>query len=114
MRCNRDSSSPTSPGSTSTPKSAMCTYCLTTNGPNSPDARRNTLPGSILSPSAGGGQMDGGEGAAPVGASLPTDPDADAADAELRTFLIADVRGYTSFTQRQGDERAAKLAGKFA
>ncbi|MGN6474791.1 MAG: ABC transporter substrate-binding protein, partial [Mycobacteriales bacterium] len=35
-------------------------------------------------------------------------------DAELRTFLIADVRGYTSFTQRYGDERAAKLAGKFA
>src|SRR3954463_6704181 len=36
------------------------------------------------------------------------------ADAELRTFLIADVRGYTSFTQLHGDERAAKLAAKFA
>src|SRR4051812_26321247 len=35
-------------------------------------------------------------------------------DAELRTFLIADVRGYTSFTQLHGDERAAKLAAKFA
>ena len=35
-------------------------------------------------------------------------------DAELRTFLIADVRGYTSFTQRSGDEAAAKLAAKFA
>src|SRR4051812_1237127 len=35
-------------------------------------------------------------------------------DAELRTFLIADVRGYTAFTQLHGDERAAKLAAKFA
>src|SRR3954451_4434639 len=35
-------------------------------------------------------------------------------DAELRTFLIADDRGYTSFTQLHGDEKAAKLAAKFA
>ena len=35
-------------------------------------------------------------------------------DGELRAFLIADVRGYTSFTQRHGDEAAAKLAAKFA
>lgn len=34
--------------------------------------------------------------------------------AEIRTFLIADVRGYTLFTQQRGDEVAAKLAGKFA
>lgn len=33
---------------------------------------------------------------------------------ELRTFLIADIRGYTSFTQRFGDERAAALAERFA
>jgi class 3 adenylate cyclase len=32
----------------------------------------------------------------------------------IRTFLIADVRGYTYFTQEHGDESAAKLAGKFA
>jgi YVTN family beta-propeller protein len=36
------------------------------------------------------------------------------ADAEIRTFLIADVRGYTLFTQERGDEAAAKLAAKFA
>jgi peptide/nickel transport system substrate-binding protein len=42
------------------------------------------------------------------------DTGGDSVDAELRTFLIADVRGYTSFTQRHGDEVAAKLAGKFA
>ena len=34
--------------------------------------------------------------------------------AELLAFLIADIRGYTSFTQARGDEAAAALAGKFA
>src|SRR2546423_15128352 len=33
---------------------------------------------------------------------------------QIRTFLIADVRGYTLFTQERGDEAAAKLAMKFA
>jgi DNA-binding NarL/FixJ family response regulator/class 3 adenylate cyclase len=33
---------------------------------------------------------------------------------EIRAFLIADVRGYTLFTQQRGDEAAAKLAAKFA
>ena len=32
----------------------------------------------------------------------------------IRTFFIADVRGYTLFTQERGDEVAAKLAAKFA
>jgi WD40 repeat protein/class 3 adenylate cyclase len=35
-------------------------------------------------------------------------------NAQIRTFLIADVRGYTLFTQEHGDEAAARLAGKFA
>jgi adenylate cyclase len=30
------------------------------------------------------------------------------------TFLIADVRGYTRFTQEQGDEEAGNLAARFA
>jgi class 3 adenylate cyclase len=34
--------------------------------------------------------------------------------AEIRTFLIADVRGYTRFTQEFGDEAAARLAAHFA
>jgi WD40 repeat protein/class 3 adenylate cyclase len=34
--------------------------------------------------------------------------------AGIRTFLIADVRGYTAFTQARGDEAAARLASKFA
>jgi YVTN family beta-propeller protein len=32
----------------------------------------------------------------------------------VRTFLIADVRGYTRFTQEHGDEEAGRLAGAFA
>jgi class 3 adenylate cyclase/ABC-type transport system substrate-binding protein/tRNA A-37 threonylcarbamoyl transferase component Bud32/streptogramin lyase len=34
--------------------------------------------------------------------------------AQLRTFLIADVRGYTRYTQQHGDEAAAALATGFA
>lgn len=33
---------------------------------------------------------------------------------EIRTFLIADVRGYTRFTVEHGDEAAAHLAARFA
>ena len=33
---------------------------------------------------------------------------------EIGTFLIADVRGYTRYTQEHGDEAAARLAGSFA
>jgi peptide/nickel transport system substrate-binding protein len=32
----------------------------------------------------------------------------------IRTFLIADIRGYTAFTQLHGDEVAASLAARFA
>jgi YVTN family beta-propeller protein len=32
----------------------------------------------------------------------------------VRTFLFADVRGYTAYTREQGDEAAAALAGAFA
>ena len=34
--------------------------------------------------------------------------------AQLHTFLIADVRGYTRYTQQRGDEAAAELASAFA
>jgi adenylate cyclase len=40
--------------------------------------------------------------------------ESDAAGTTINTFLIADVRGYTLFTQERGDEAAAKLAAKFA
>ena len=32
----------------------------------------------------------------------------------VRTFLIADVRGYSSFTEKRGDEATARLAERFA
>ncbi len=38
----------------------------------------------------------------------------DAAGPIERTFLIADVRGYTSFTRQRGDAEAARLAKRFA
>ena len=33
---------------------------------------------------------------------------------DINTFLIADIRGYTSFTEAHGDAEAARLAGTFA
>jgi class 3 adenylate cyclase len=33
---------------------------------------------------------------------------------ENRTFLIADIRGYTAYTRENGDEAGAELAGNFA
>src|SRR5439155_9606293 len=32
----------------------------------------------------------------------------------VKLFLIADVRGYTSFTERKGDEAAGRLVSTFA
>ena len=49
-----------------------------------------------------------GPSAPSPGPALPEAPSA------LRTFLIADVRGYTRFTQEHGDEAAAQLAARFA
>src|SRR5688500_10223633 len=36
------------------------------------------------------------------------------AEAELRTFLIADIRGYTRYTEAHGADAAAELATRFA
>src|SRR5512132_180994 len=33
---------------------------------------------------------------------------------EIKTFLIAEVRGYTAFTEEQGDVAAGRLAARFA
>lgn len=41
-------------------------------------------------------------------------PEGSGSTAAVRTFLIADVRGYTRFTQEHGDEAAARLATTFA
>jgi class 3 adenylate cyclase len=37
-----------------------------------------------------------------------------AAHAPVRTFLIADIRGYTRFTEQHGDEASARLTAKFS
>ena len=34
--------------------------------------------------------------------------------ADIRTFLFADMRGYTRFTAEHGDDAAARLAARFA
>jgi YVTN family beta-propeller protein len=41
-------------------------------------------------------------------------PEGEGTSSGVRTFLIADVRGYTRFTHEHGDEAAAELAGTFA
>lgn len=43
----------------------------------------------------------------------PADPSL-ASPSDLRSFLIADVRGYTRYTAEHGDEAASELAGRFA
>jgi branched-chain amino acid transport system substrate-binding protein len=49
------------------------------------------------------------------GVSMDADrPSTAEPEGDVRTFLIADVRGYTSFTQAFGDEEAGKLAARFA
>jgi ABC-type transport system substrate-binding protein/class 3 adenylate cyclase len=52
----------------------------------------------------------------PPGAAVLEDDHSPAPTSEpgIRTFLIADVRGYTRYTQEHGDEEAARLAASFA
>ena len=52
----------------------------------------------------------------PPGAAVLEDEQLPAPTSEpgIRTFLIADVRGYTRYTQEHGDEAAARLAASFA
>src|SRR5439155_621787 len=48
------------------------------------------------------------------GANHVDRPAASETETVVRTFLIADVRGYTSFTHAHGDEAAGELAARFA
>src|SRR3954464_10682562 len=50
----------------------------------------------------------------PLGVAMVADGRNQDERADVRTFLIADVRGYTRFTQTRGDEAAAELAARFA
>ena len=46
--------------------------------------------------------------------STSVEPESGGPASDVLTFLIADVRGYTRFSQEQGDEAAARLARRFA
>ena len=52
----------------------------------------------------------------PTGAeqNTPSENDERSAGTQVRAFVIADIRGYTSFTQERGDEEAGRLAARFA
>jgi len=52
----------------------------------------------------------------PTGAErdAPSENAAQSAGTQVRAFVIADIRGYTSFTQERGDEEAGRLAARFA
>jgi WD40 repeat protein/DNA-binding SARP family transcriptional activator/class 3 adenylate cyclase len=67
--------------------------------------------GSILGRMRQIGQASQGPGGTRVREAEPAPGDT---AEEIRAFLIADVRGYTSFTQERGDEAAARLAARFA
>lgn len=57
--------------------------------------------------------METGESVADTQSGVALADGAGAPQPELRTFLFADVRGYTRFTQERGDHDAATLVGKF-
>ncbi len=58
--------------------------------------------------------MDGKESAAPTSLPVGDGHATQGPPADVRTFLIADVRGYTRYTQEHGDEQAGELAARFA
>ncbi len=68
-----------------------------------------------MSPRSGEGRGGGSAAAANMGNSPGVgEPGTGGPHPGIRTFLIADVRGYTLFTQERGDEAATKLAARFA
>jgi class 3 adenylate cyclase len=58
--------------------------------------------------------MEGKESAAQTSLPVGDGDSTQGPPADVRTFLIADVRGYTRFTQEHGDERAGELAATSA
>ncbi len=72
-----------------------------------PNRRRSILLAMRKTPEAPEGS-DGAVGERPTGQRSGSD------ETQIRTFLIADVRGYTAFTQERGDEAAAALVSRFA
>lgn len=62
-----------------------------------------------------GSGSEASDDALPAGAPEPEPASSTPPSAtELRTFLIADIRGYTTYTREHGDEAGAALAARFA
>src|SRR5829696_3825401 len=83
-----------------------------TEGRSNGEVWRSETPRSILGHMPQGDQAPLASARARVRDSERRSPDQ--TGEEIRAFLIADVRGYTHFTQEHGDEAAAKLASRFA
>jgi DNA-binding SARP family transcriptional activator/class 3 adenylate cyclase len=73
--------------------------------------RQEVPPAASRPPPPAGGTRDP---APAVVADAPTGEGRESRGADLRTFLIADIRGYTRFTQAHGDEEAGELVARFA
>lgn len=62
--------------------------------------------------------LDSAQMASPLMLALrgqsPTTPEQSSFPAAILVFLIADIRGYTRFTQKYGDQAAARLTTRFA
>ncbi len=83
------------------------------NGQDETAAWRPGIQGSILDRMGAMKRAPQGSDRTGVRADSRSTPPTGTAE-EIRTFLIADVRGYTLFTQERGDEAAATLVARFA
>jgi WD40 repeat protein/DNA-binding SARP family transcriptional activator/class 3 adenylate cyclase len=83
-----------------------------TNGVNNTEVWRSGTPRSILGHMPHVDEAPHASAGARVRDSERRSPDQ--TGEEIRAFLIADVRGYTHFTQQHGDEAAARLVSRFA
>ena len=73
--------------------------------------RQEVPPAASRPPPPAGGTRDP---APAVVADAPAGEGRESRGADLRTFLIADIRGYTRFSQDHGDGAASRLAHRFA
>lgn len=77
----------------------------------------SAAPGSILRRVEGTGRVfEGATGPGVREDERTSDPKPSAGEIadEIRTFLVAEVRGDTSLTHQPGDEAAARVAARFA
>ncbi|MGI8605945.1 MAG: protein kinase domain-containing protein, partial [Gaiellaceae bacterium] len=91
---------------------------LTDRRPELPEQLDDVIAGALAKKAddryPSGGEFAAAARAAVAGLEPGLPPGARAAEPTVRTFLFADVRGYTRFTQERGDEAAGQLAAAFA